>query len=237
MAGKDLQTVKRFFLGKHVFYYKLLNPFPQVGFLSGIDSGFFALNIAMTYRHNKFREPAPTLASLNNNIPGVNSPVQRQMAQKGGLILGAGTTDDFWTANQLLKAAKGNNYKRSVIIEDLTFEKIKDFTKQDHVLLVAFDVDAQGNPGSYGGANVHWAVIVGHGVYNDGTNYVIATHSWGGFYIWSMDELTQSNCQLLNLPQSSQAQMVGNGVPTAPLNNPPMLTLNEVRNKFIVIAA
>lgn len=236
MAGKDLQTVKRFFLGKHVFYYKLLNPFPSVGFLSGVDSGFFALNIAMTYRHNKFREPAPTLASLNTNVPGVNSPVQRQMAQKGGLILGAGTTDDFWTANQLVQVAKGINYNRSIVIEDLTFEKIKDFSKQDHVLLVAFDVDAQGNPGSYGGANVHWAVIVGHGVFNDGTSYVIATHSWGGFYIWSMEELVQSNCQLLNLPQNNQNQLIVNGGPTVPASTTQTFSLNEVRNRFVVIA-
>jgi hypothetical protein len=235
LAGQDLRSAKRFFLGKHVFYYKLLNPFPETGFLSGIDSGFCALNIAMNYRHNKFRDPSSPL-SMGATTPGPVTPIQRQMIPKGGIILGIGSSDEFWTPTQVCDAAKSNNYQKSEVIQGINFDNIKELIKNDHVALVAFDVDTLGNPGSYSGANAHWAVIVGYGIFHDGSKYLIATHSWGGFYIWSLDQLVYSNSQLLNLPQTMQTQVVANG---PVLSNPPpqSICLNVVRDKMVAIAA
>jgi len=235
VAGQDLKSVKRFFLGKHVFYYKLLNPFPETNFLSGIDSGFFALNIAMNYRSNKFRDPMGTL-NMQAGVFGPISPIQRQMAPQGGMILGVGSSDDFWTPDQLRDAAKGGSYLKSEVVQGINFDNIKDLVKNDHVALLAFDVDTHGNPGTYGGVNAHWAVVVGYGIFHDGSKYLITTHSWGGFYIWSMEQLIQSNTQLLNLPQVGQTQALING---PVLSNPPAasLSLNVVRDKMVVVAA
>ena len=233
MAGQDLQSIRRNFLGKQVLYYKLLNPFPEVSFLSGIDSGFFALNIALNYRHLKFRQPTGTIHNLQGNNPGQAQPVQRQMIRQGGLILGAGQVDEFWTPEQIKSLAEQQGYYKSEIIDGVSFDNIREIIKQDHTALVAIDVDTQGNPGCYGGANAHWAVIIGYGVYHSGEIQVIATHSWGGFYSWKLETLQQSNSQLLNLPKSSVSAAVANGpVP----NNPPSATisLNGIRGRMFV---
>jgi len=233
LSGQDLQSIRRFFLGKRVLYYKLLNPFPEVSFLSGIDSGFFALNIALNYRHLKFRQPGGTIHNLQGKNPGGAQPVQRQMIKQGGLILGAGNTDDFWMPEQLKTVAEQQGYYRNEIVKGITFDNLRQIIKQDHTALVAFDVDTQGNPGCYGGANAHWAVVVGYGVYHDGDIYVVATHSWGNFYTWKLETLVQSNSQLLHLPQSLQQQAVANGQQTtSPAAS--SIKLNAVRNTMFV---
>ena len=235
MAGQDLKSAKRFFLSKQCFYYRLLNPFPETGFLSGIDSGFFALNIVMNFRNLKFREPKGTL-NMAAHVPGVVTPIQRQLFPQGGMVLGVGSSEDFWTPDQLNEVARSGGYLKSGVIQGVDFETIKKLVNSDQAVLVAFDVDSQGNPGCYGGANAHWAVIVGYGIFNDGRRYIIATHSWGGFYVWTFEQLCQSNTQLLMLPQSSQQTAVANGPAIPAASQKQAVSLNEVRNKLVVIA-
>jgi hypothetical protein len=138
--------------------------------------------------------------------------------------------------DEICNAAKANNYSKSEVVQGISFDSIKELVKNDQTAIVAYDVDTQGNPGHYAGVNVHYAVIVGYGIFHDGSKYLITTHSWGGFYIWSLEQFIQSNMQLLNLPQSNQVQVASNGSVTTNATSQ-SVSLNVVRDKMIVIAA
>lgn len=237
MSHSSLRDVKRQLSGKHVFYFKLLEPFPEVTYLSGVDCGFFALNIVMEYRNHKFGDPRGTLTKLKPfvqpaSVAGVH-PL-RNMQMQGSFVLGGGSYDQFWTPLQIKKTAFEQGYHHTEICEELSFDNISQIIKKGYAPMVAIDVDAKGNPGAYSGTNAHWAVLLGFGSHKDGEQFVVATHSWGGFYIWPLTALKQSNAQLIQIPQAVQsAAQVANGSHTAATI--PGVSLSGVRNKILVL--
>lgn len=236
MAKQTLQQLKKILVGKNVFLFRLLDPFPHVDYLSGVDNGYFAANIAMAYRHFKFKEPAGTLTKFSPASPiSITAPSFRNVMPLGGIVLGNGSTDDFWTAEQIRQVATKHGYGRSEIHHGVSFDAIKDLISQQHAVVAAFDANAHGDPGCYGGANAQWCVILGFAIFKDGSKSIIATHSWGGFYLWNIDAFAQSNIQLLSLPaQVSQKQLV-NSSPTPAVISTTAVSLNEVRNKLVLI--
>jgi hypothetical protein len=101
--------------------------------------------------------------------------------------------------------------------------------------MVAIDVNAHGDPGCYGGVNAQWSVILGFAIFKDGSKAIVATHSWGGFYLWNIDAVVQSNIQLLSLPAHTAQKQLVNSTAAPVSASTAAVSLNEVRNKLVVI--
>ena len=69
---------------------------------------------------------------------------------------------------------------------------IKEIIEKQHLILVPFDVDCNGNIGQHKGQSVHWAIIE-----DIKDNKVTASHGWSDVeYEWNVEDLIKSNQQL-----------------------------------------
>ena len=105
------------------------------------------------------------------------------------------TQGEMFTADQkgTLATDFGYQYK---LTENATLDGMKAALKRGHPLLVAFDVDYQGNPAKFGGERAHWCVVEGM-FKKDGVEYVVAKHAWDGKdRIWKASDLMDSMSQL-----------------------------------------
>ena len=165
----------------------------------GPTCGLYALGMVMDYWEKKnpnngldpLVQPTDSVRWDSHSLqPDTNRRLLDEAKAKGFT-----TEGEMFHADQLGALAESFGYKAKVT-EHFTQKDLFAAIDRHHPALVAFDVDQQGNPGLFGGARAHWAVVEGH-FKKDGIDYVVATHGWTGKeYVWKASDLMASVQQL-----------------------------------------
>lgn len=170
-------------------------PVPQRIQIDG-TCGLYALGMVMDYWHSKGNDnPTFWVQEQDQNGPGrqynykPTSPEKILDYVKASQFSRAG---EMFEAADLAKTAIHFGYS-ATYYPQATLEDIYQILDKKHPVIVAFDVNNNGDPGLFGGLRAHYAVLEGYFDY-EGSRYLIAKHGWGTRrdYVWKADHLYAS---------------------------------------------
>jgi hypothetical protein len=147
----------------------------------GPTCGLYALGMVMDFHHlNDARNPTAWVQDSDEHRPDSHTlpsttPVRlldRALAAKYT------TQGEMFYGDQLAALAREFGY-RTRVVNGMTLEDIRASLRLRRPVLIAFDVNDNGNPAMLGGSRAHWAVIHGIGQ-RQGVDVVRATHAWDG---------------------------------------------------------
>lgn len=165
---------------------------------SGPTCGLYALGMVLDYWDLHDRANLNPLVSTDDLYrPGSYTRPPDTEARLFDTAVAAGftTQGEMFYADQLAELARKFGYHARVR-ENFTLEDVHACLRKKHPVLIAFDVDSDGNPAKLGGKRAHWAVIEAKlRVGNE--ERLIATHAWkGADYEWRASDLIASSYQL-----------------------------------------
>jgi len=173
----------------------------------GPTCGLYALGMVMDYwaeqdrsdtvavRDDDFRR-SDAIATSKLRATLINSKPYKNLLQLARR-LGVTTVGELFDARYLAQVAIASGFD-AYIIGPITYELLAHYTTRRIPILIAFDVDRNGNPGFEDGETAHWAVVQATYVHpSTNARRVIATHAWtGDEYDWLAQNLLDSNAQL-----------------------------------------
>lgn len=102
---------------------------------------------------------------------------------------------EIFTAKDMVTLAQYFGY-RAEMTAKATLEDVRSALDNGASVMIAIDVDRDGNPGLFNGSRAHWVGLEGT-FERDGVDYVIGTHTWSGAeYVWTAEQVFQSSQQL-----------------------------------------
>ncbi len=129
---------------------------------------------------------------------------------------------EIFTARDMVSLAEYFGY-RAKLHTNATLADAQGALGREASVMIAIDVDRDGNPGLFNGARAHWVAIEGT-FEKDGVDYIVGTHTWSGAeYIWAADQVFESSRQLScadrelfpNAPQDLRKTLAGRMVVVA----------------------
>jgi hypothetical protein len=164
----------------------------------GPTCGLYALGMVMDFWDSKDSKNLNPLVQDGDKIrwDAKNRPADTaKELLPSALKDGYTTKGEMFTADQLGKLATEFGYQYK-LTQNASLKDLQAALKRGHPVLVAFDVDFQGNPGRYGGERAHWCVVEGMFT-KGGEKYVVAKHAWDGKdRVWNASDLLESMSQL-----------------------------------------